>query len=717
MNRGLKSLLRLLLSPVMLGINAVLGLMLWLYFQQLSVLSEDLIFREAVNQAQHLTSMMQAFRSLYSSEVVPKIETTDIPITHDYLRYNQAIPLPATLTKLLGEEFLRKNPEFQFQLRSAYPFPYRDNLPLDDFEQQALAHFQVSPQSPFYRVEQGDKGPQLRYATADIMRSSCVNCHNTHEDSPKTDWKTGDVRGVLSLSQPLNIGATLDRKNFQSLWSFIFFGAVIWLMGLVYLLARLNQHAKRLQLTQLALDEANLLKRRDDLSLRQKQQELSVAMEHIQQRNEELEAIRAELESANTDLVEQFSRQDESRAASINLLQDMSLAKTSAEQANQFKSEFLAHMSHEVRTPMNGILGVLQLFRRSPLTQQQKSWLTTLEDASGNMVVLLNDILDFSKVESGQISLNYSSFALFSLISSVYSLMLARAQVLGVELVLDCTLPKSLLIHSDASRLQQVLTNLLSNALKFTPSGQVILRVRHQILANQKIQLTFEVKDTGIGVSDDDKKIIFQPFTQANVSSHRDVGGTGLGLSICRRLVELWHGDLGVKDNPGGGAIFWFSLEVPLGCSDKVLEKKGLDLVLSGTPAKAVVSASRGVASCRILVAEDNPINQLVMTEILSQLHLEYTLVENGLEAVEKSALERYGLILMDCKMPKMDGFEAAQLIRNKGLNKKTPIIAVTANVMELDKGRCLAVGMDDYLAKPMLLAEVEEKIKYYLRR
>jgi CheY-like chemotaxis protein len=228
------------------------------------------------------------------------------------------------------------------------------------------------------------------------------------------------------------------------------------------------------------------------------------------------------------------------------------------------------------------------------------------------------------------------------------------------------------------------------------------------------MRLRFSVADTGIGLSDDEKASIFMPFTQADASTSRRFGGTGLGLSICHRLIDLLGGEISVKDNPGGGSIFWFSLD--MGVGELALLPSPEENQQAEVPLEDQSVGAGDPASVAILVAEDNPINQLVLRDMLAQLGMDCTVVVNGQEAVKQAEQVHYALILMDCQMPEMDGFEASRIIRQQGLNQKTPIVAITANALKVDQERCFDAGMNDYLSKPLLMVSLSEKIMRYIR-
>ena len=506
--------------------------------------------------------------------------------------------------------------------------------------------------------------------------------------------------------------------------------------------------------------------------------------------------------------------------------------KDLAEHVSQTKSEFLATMSHEIRTPMNGILGMLDLLRETPFPTEQATQVDTAYASAEALLAILNDILDLSKIEAGMLSLEVIDFDLLQTLEDVAHLLVERAQSKGLELL--CDLPPELprFLRGDPSRLRQVLTNLLGNAIKFTTTGEVVLRSRVAQSTDTAVQVRFEIQDTGIGIDPAVQHQLFQPFTQAGVSTAREYGGTGLGLAICKRLVELMGGEIGVHSTLGQGATFWFSVRLSMPVSPvlptprtaltgarilivddnatnrMILERylsawglqhtsaasatqalqhlrkaitlqqpyalalldmampivdglglarairaeptlQGLPLILlssAGHPGAAVEAlhiarclskpvrqstlyntmasvlstamapppvpwsspsaALRGLRG-HILLVEDNAINQQVAAGMLRNLGVTFDVAANGQEAVDAVSRQDYDLVLMDCEMPGMDGFQATRLIRTRESTQPRaggplPIIAMTAHAFQGAREECITAGMNDYLAKPI---------------
>ena len=460
-----------------------------------SRLQEDLNRTAAIERAADLSEAVAAFRTLYTSEVVDRLKGQGVVITHDYAEHAGAIPLPATLSMQLGKQFAASLQGLSTRLYSPYPFPWRSSEGglTGNFEEEAWRALNADPEQPFYRIVSDDRGRRIRYAVADQLRAACVDCHNTHPDTPRTGWKEGDVRGVLEISLPLAAIAARSQAGLSQLFRVLLFVLLAAFLALAFVITRVQRAAQATQSVNLTLETTNRM---------------------------------------------------------------LDEARETAEQSNRAKSAFLANMSHEIRTPMNGVLGMMSLTLDTDLEPAQRELLETASHSGQSLLVLLNDILDLSKIEAGRLELERISIDVRALVQEVVNLLTETAadSKVTIKALVAPEVPARIL--GDPTRLRQVLTNLVSNAVKFSAEGEVVV----QVAASGDAGLRFAITDTGIGIKEDAQQTIFDSFTQADETTTRNYGGTGLGLSLCKQLVELMQGEIGVRSTLGKGSTFWFTI-------------------------------------------------------------------------------------------------------------------------------------------------------------
>ncbi|MGE5493188.1 MAG: response regulator [Actinomycetota bacterium] len=382
------------------------------------------------------------------------------------------------------------------------------------------------------------------------------------------------------------------------------------------------------------------------------------------------------------------------------MAEQLDLARRGAEAASTAKSRFLAAMSHEIRTPMNGILGMAQILQEPRMEDaERREYANTILSSGQSLLRLLNDILDLSKVEAGKLELRPSAFDPGRLIAEIASLFAEPAHEKGLALNTAWNGPEACRYRADASLLRQMLTNFASNSIKFTFHGSIRIEAREVARVGDSALLEFAVADTGIGIPEDKRSLLFQPFSQVDGSDTRQFGGTGLGLSIVSNLARLMEGEVGVESKEGKGSRFWFRVRA------EVMPAAEL------SPPSAQADFPAGLAGRHVLLVEDNGINRMVIRTMLEKHGVRTSSADNGQEALDALAGGFVpDLILMDCQMPVMDGFEATARIRQRELAlglTRTPIVALTAGAFEEDRHRCLGAGMDDFLAKPINLSEL----------
>lgn len=448
---------------------------------------------------------------------------------------------------------------------------------------------------------------------------------------------------------------------------------------------------KRIRLEQ-ALEKVRLLEK----ILETKEQEIDSLKEKVNQQLADQDVISMMLTALLADIEGEQKGwlESESNLSKVNRIQsliaDLLSDKKVAESAAIVKSNFLANMSHEIRTPMNGIMGITKLLLNTTLNEKQKGYLNAIESSSDTLLVIINDILDISKIQAGKLSIEKKPFGFNNLLSSVVSVFEGKAAEKKIELIKNYNrkdLPEVLI--GDSVRLNQMLYNLIGNAIKFTSEGEVTLTVRTIYKEDTRATIQFTVSDTGIGIAPENQSKIFSAFDQANGDTTRKFGGTGLGLSIVKQLVEIQDGKLDLESKEGEGSSFIIELEFEVGNSSMMDVEETSD---SGIQ----------VQDLNVLLVEDNPVNQLVATDLLEEKGFVVTLANNGKEAVEFVDSSEFDIVLMDMQMPVMDGYSAMKEIRSRGDEKsKIPIVALTAHTSQEEIDKCINAGAHKYLSKP----------------
>lgn len=413
------------------------------------------------------------------------------------------------------------------------------------------------------------------------------------------------------------------------------------------------------------------------------------------------------------DYSEEKVNMENTQRAVLNILEDYSEAKEKAEESTKLKEAFLANMSHEIRTPMNAIIGFSDILTKSNLADKEKEYVRTIKSAGENLLTIINDILDISKIEAGMMAFEEHTFSVKEIFKSLNVMLMERAKGKNIDLVFTCDENVPDVLLGDPTRLTQIILNLAGNAIKFTQKGNIVV---HASKLDRRVEtpeskegienmnevetiIHFLVKDTGIGIAPDKLMHIFERFRQAESHTTRKYGGTGLGLSIAKQLVELQGGKLSVKSEFKVGSEF--SFYIPYKKSSEILHPVEI------TGAKYDMDA---LSHLNILLVEDNQLNVILILSLFSEKSLKLEVAENGSVAIEKLKEKKFDIVLMDMEMPVMNGYEAATILRNE-LKSNIPIIAMTANAMAGERERCLSLGMNDYISKPINANVLFEKI------
>ncbi|MEE9149061.1 MAG: ATP-binding protein [Candidatus Tectomicrobia bacterium] len=773
--RGLRLLHERTILVLALMLCVGVGCLLW----YMSRVQATLVTSIALQHASLYAQALAEFRTLYTSEVVETVREQGIEVTHDYASKAGAIPLPATLSMLLGQRIGAQKAGAQTRLYSPYPFPWRQEQGglRDPFSQAAWAALRHHPDQPFYRFALVQGRQSLRYATADRMRPSCVNCHNTHPASPKTNWQPGEVRGILEIILPLDAAVVQARAGLRGTFALMTVMAALGLGGLALVIGRLRRSAAEVTQRSDVLEREITEHHQTEAALRESEEKyrhiinaaadaiisidehglicefnraaeqmfgftkaellgtpltpimparfhalhraglhryLTTGHRHLPswqgielpgctKAGEEfpLEVAFSLFDTGDKKFLTGVLRNITARKQAEAELQQ---AKHRAEAANQAKSAFLASMSHELRTPLNGVLGYVQILQRDrALTAAQRESIEAIAQCGQHLLTLINDVLDLSKIESQTLDIDQAPCDLPPLLQGVYDMVSPRAEEKGLRMLVEVAPDVPRGIRTDATKLRQVLVNLLGNAVKFTDHGTVTLRVAE----SPDTQLVVSVQDTGIGIPPEQLSAIFDPFQQVEAAQAR--GGTGLGLAISRRLVEALGGALQAESSPGEGSCFTLTLplvEVDVSDAPPLLEA-------SLTETHALVLAPEHEVT--VLIADDHATNRDMLVRLLHSAGFGTLEARDGAEALAILRAHHPPLVLMDMRMPGISGLEATRVIRHEAGLRETVVIAVTASVFPDFQQQIIDIGCDDFIAKPFRATEIFTKIARHL--
>ena len=640
-------------------------------------------------------------------------------------------------------------------LLSDYGFPDSQTAASFVYERQRLAAQTEELAEPLFDFLTTPLGEIFWFATPLLAEESCVSCHNNHPNSPRTDWKIGDLMGAQVLTLPVTNAGRNGSNAFRDIIIFLSIFFTVAILATLFSQSR-SQHALRTiqqreaesrllsmvaaktdngvmivnpngatewvndgytRMTGFSLEEASYRAFHELLVAGKTEPEISARIEQALENAAAFSEVTMNRTKDGRDLWSAVDCQpifDEQGRLSnfIAILRDITnlkerevaleTARQAAEEANKSKSQFLANMSHEIRTPMNGIIGMTQLMLQTVLGKEQRHYANTIRVSGEALLEIVNDILDFSKIDAGQIELVEAPFNLAAVLNGTVEILSPRALQKGLDLSVEMDPSLDGVYLGDKGRLRQILLNLVNNAVKFTDTGSVKLIVQR---GGEPDVITVRIVDTGIGIPSDRLNDVFQSFSQIDASASRRYEGTGLGLSISQQLVEAMGGTIGVESIEGQGSTFWFTLPLTAASSD---EEPMPDVVPS-----VPLHRQTGLRPLHVLVAEDNIINQQVARGFLERLGHHVTIAANGREAVETIQSGTFDMVFMDIQMPEMDGLEATTVIRSLPSPLcDIPIIAMTANAMKSDQENCLAHGMNDHLAKPILIEQLRDTIE-----
>ena len=682
-----------LLFPIVVIFLMILGF-LYSYIPQ--IIAANTI-RQAIASSENTVTQFKILRDVYSKAVLSEvIAHSDLIVSSDFQNNNGIVPLPASLVQEISRKLQDKGT--QIRLYSPYPFPNRKDRELDEFSHAAWLALSSDPTSTYFKEFHSDGKSYLRVAVSDVLSNqTCVDCHNKNSDPSGSQWKVGDLRGILEvetdITQPITNGILISRH--------IILALLIGLLSITFTLLITYRIIVQKRLTA-CIAAMDTVADSEDTCFDKLPEHGSDDISHL---SKTFNKMSSKLNASLQSLKKEQNRLDNKVKARTR---ELEIATQQATSANKAKSQFLAVMSHELRTPLNGMLGMAQIMASSEQQPEQHKQLGILLESGQHLLSLLNDILDFSKIEQSKLELEVQTFPLSELIEPIEATYGPICKKKNLDLHLDTRLPLNTVLRSDKSRIRQVIYNILSNAVKFTETGEITLTIstEHCDTCAESL-LIVTISDSGIGIRKERLKHIFEPFTQAESSTTRCYGGTGLGLAIVKQLTGLMSGSAKVESTIGKGTTFTLTMQVDI----------------MDTASKEQATATRDIPTLaplpqklKVLVVEDNNINALVAQSFCQRMGYNVTLAKDGYQAISILRQESFDLILMDNHMPNMDGLSATRIIRQQ-LGLSTVIFACTADVLEENRNEFIKAGADAILSKPILEASFRDNLGQFNHR